>query len=501
MSPTRITVPLVLSLVAVVSPPAPAEKPAAAPVPGSFAELLDLRAASRLKPWKSLQASGHDRGDGFYDSGNFLREEPGRRYVLMDETGPGVIDRIWMTRKSAEEPYELLLYLDEGAEPDLRIDLEELCSGTRPPFLAPFVGKVNLARYGYVPIGYARRCKVVLVPTAPPERYRYRENSAGKQIPHVYYQLTYRRLEPGQPVRRFTPDLPLEERQAQQRAAELWRGAGSSPWRLREGRYRRAEVEVAAGRPTSLFQLDGPGVLYGLRLRLPPEARAQDFHLEITWDDAERPAVSAPVGSFFGATDLRQEVRGLFQGSTDGELYCYFPMPFRRSARISLTSTGAQAVPVTALALWQRETPAADDAYFHARAYDHQPPLGKEDYLVLDTRGRGHWVGLVMDRPGNMEGDDRFRVDGEREPSIHGTGTEDFFSFAWGFSHLGSFPLHGITRHHGAPLLYRVHLPAAVPFRRSLRLSFEHGHGNEHQGRYSGLATYYLDSPAPKDPP
>jgi hypothetical protein len=52
-----------------------------------------------------------------------------------------------------------------------------------------------------------------------------------------------------------------------------------------------------------------------------------------------------------------------------------------------------------------------------------------------------------------------------------------------------------MSRHFGTPVLYRFHLPAGVPFRKSLRLSFEHGHGNEHQGRYSGVVFFYLDAP------
>ncbi len=101
-----------------------------------------------------------------------------------------------------------------------------------------------------------------------------------------------------------------------------------------------------------------------------------------------------------------------------------------------------------------------------------------------------------MDRPGHMEGDDRFYVDGERVPSLHGTGTEDFFNFAWGLSHTGSWPLHGITQQGTGPVAYRFHLPAGVPFRRSLRITWEHGHDptrgpNLDQQRYSGAVFYY----------
>lgn len=463
--------------------------------------MTDLRAASRLPAWRTLQASGYDRGGGFYDSGNFLREESGPRYVLMEAKGPGCIDRMWFTRKSTRETYDLLFYLDGEAKPTIRIDLDSLCAGEKAPFSAPFVGSVDLARYCYVPIGFRRSCRVLLVPTAAPEVYTRRENSAGRQIPHVYYQITYRRLRDAS-VRPFAWTLEPEEARAQRAAAALWNAAGGEPPGERAGLEERvAAVEAPAGGEAPLFDLPGAGVIRSLTLRLPPDAgarrTAESLRLEITWDGASQAAVSAPLGAFFAARDPRQAVRGLWLGSANSVYYCRFPMPFRRGARLRLRSSGTEAVPVTAHLHYSPKAPDVRDGYFHAAAYDHSPPLGPGDYSVLSVRGRGRFVGLVMDRPGNMEGDDRFYVDGEAEPSIHGTGTEDFFNFAWGFAHLGAFPLHGITRHYGAPVLYRVHLPAGVPFERSLRLTFEHGHGNEHQGRYSGTALYYAERPAP----
>ncbi|HEU4754927.1 MAG TPA: DUF2961 domain-containing protein, partial [Armatimonadota bacterium] len=326
---------LVAALALLSSQPRPSAGGAAArPVPGSFAELADLRAASRLKPWRTLQASGYDRGGGFYDSGNFLREEPGRRYVLMETRGPGCIDRMWFTRKSVREPYDLLVYLDGAAEPAVRLDLEELVSGSRPPFAAPFAGSVDLARFCYVPIGFRRSCKVVLHPTAPPERYSYRENSAGKQIPHVYYQVTYRKLPAGAPVRPFSWSLEPAEAEAMRRAAAAWNGAEPPA----AGRERRLAAQVPAGGQAVLAELENAGVLRELRLRLPEGTTAEGLRLRMTWDGAVAPAVDVPLGLFFAAPDPHVPVRGLWTGTRDGEYCCRLPMPFRKSARIAVRS-------------------------------------------------------------------------------------------------------------------------------------------------------------------
>ncbi len=455
--------------------------------PGSVEELADLRGASRLKPWRTLQASGYDRGGGFYASGNFLREEPGRTCVMLETEGPGCIDRMWFTRKSTAEKYELLGWLDGDRDPSLRLDLDAFCTGT-PPFAAPFAGCVDLARWSYVPIAFRKRCRLALRQTGPPESYATRVNSAGQSIPHVYYQVTYRRLARGARTRPFPP-----AEGGGSPTAALWRGTvpGLPPGGLEAA---AARVTVPPRGEAVLWRTSGAGVIRRLELRAPRDS-AGGLRLEATWDGASAPAIDAPLGTFFAAPDPAVDVTGLWVGCRGGAYYCTLPMPFRHGVRLSLRSTGDTPVEVTARVDWSPEAPRPDDAYLHAAAYDHRPPLIPADYPVLDVQGRGHFAGLVMDRPGNMEGDDRFYVDGEAEPSLHGTGTEDFFNFAWGFAHLGDFPLHGITRHRGAPVLYRFHLPAGVPFRRSLRLTFEHGHANQHQGRYSGVAFYYLDRP------
>jgi len=95
-----------------------------------------------------------------------------------------------------------------------------------------------------------------------------------------------------------------------------------------------------------------------------------------------------------------------------------------------------------------------------------------------------------------MEGDDFFFVDGQEQPSIHGTGTEDFYNFAWGLAHTGSLALHGITIQGNNPICYRMHVPWSVPFRKSLLINWEHGHDvrrgpNLDTRRYSGVAFYY----------
>lgn len=472
-------------------------------LPGSFAEMLDLRSICRLKPWRTLQASGYDRGGGYFDSGNFLRIENDNHYVLMEAEGPGCIDRMWFTYKSqiGGEPYDLLIFLDDRSRPVIKVDLDEIFSGKHCPFIAPLAGLCGNSkypgRYSYVPIAFQEFCKVVLVPMASREQYQYRTNSFGQEIPHIYYQITYRKFPPDTPVRRFAWDLSTSESDALAKVQSLWSNCGRSPWGdIAQAGGGVAKTVLNPGGRDTLFELNGPAVIYEIQVAVD---NPEGLWLEMLWDDAKNPQVSAPIGPFFACTDAgrpSQEVRGLWTGFADGDYYCYLPMPFRRKAKIAVRSEGKTSASIEAKIRYKPEELSNDDAVFCVHRYDYaSPPLGR-DYCVADLKGAGQFVGLVMDRPGHMEGDDSFFIDGEKQPSIHGTGTEDYFNFAWGLSHTGTLALHGITIQSSSPICYRMDIPWAVPFRDSLLITWEHGHDSEKgpnldTKQYSGVAFYY----------
>jgi len=472
-------------------------------LPGSFEELLDLRSIACVKPWQTFQASGYDRSGGFYDSGNFLRVEDARHYVLMEAKGPGCIDRMWFTYKSepGKEPYDLLVFLDSLDKPVIHVDLDDLFSGKHPPFVEPVGGlcgnRTHPGRYSYVPIAFASYCKVVLVPTAPKEQYQYRVNSLGVTIPHIYYQITYRKFEAGARVRPFQWELDANERQALVRVQRLWSNCGASPWHGEmKLSHRATEKVLAARRPTALFELKGPAVIYALQLSVEDP---RGLWLDIYWDEPLKPQISAPVGSFFACSDSvkpSRDVNALWLGRTNGSYYCYLPMPFRRQARMVIRSESDSVASINARIEYRQEELTAEHGILCARRYDDASPLVGERYEVLNVTGKGHFIGLIMDRPGHMEGDDFFFVDGQEQPSIHGTGTEDFYNFAWGLAHTGSLALHGITIQGNNPICYRMHVPWSVPFRKSLLINWEHGHDvrrgpNLDTRRYSGVAFYY----------
>jgi Protein of unknown function (DUF2961) len=221
---------------------------------------------------------------------------------------------------------------------------------------------------------------------------------------------------------------------------------------------------------------------------------------------------------------------------SDKALNCFFPMPFQKHARITVTNEGTQKVNAFYFNIDYRVYPTAlpaDTLYFHAQYRQAAPakgwtnqwrsdgdPLvnekknlnGDGNYVWMEAAGRGHFVGVTMSVLQNQdnwwgEGDDMFFVDGESTPSINGTGSEDYFLGAWDFgNHAFSYGLYG------APVkgeefagsrssVYRFHLDSPIPFTRSLRATIEHGHANHRSDNYFSVAYWYQTEPHAAFPP
>jgi hypothetical protein len=143
---------------------------------------------------------------------------------------------------------------------------------------------------------------------------------------------------------------------------------------------------------------------------------------------------------------------------------------------------------------------------------------GDGNYVILEAEGEGHYVGCNLNiqnlRETGMnnfnwygEGDDMIFVDGEPfPPSLHGTGTEDYFNTAWCPTQEQHAPYHGLTmaggpNWWGKVSMYRFHIEDPVRFRRSIRVTIEHGHANHRSDDYSSTAYWYQAEPHAAFPP
>ncbi len=233
--------------------------------------------------------------------------------------------------------------------------------------------------------------------------------------------------------------------------------------------------------------------------------------IRMYWDDEENPSIEVPLGDFFGTGFEYKHYFSQYLGMTSGGYFCYFPMPFRKSARIEIVNQTGEEIYAFyyQINVFYPEKPFKKNmAYFHAFWNRDIKTDKPENYTILEAEGKGHVVGLNMNMQsyngslGYLEGDEMVWVDGEKKPSIVGTGTEDYFTSGWYFKD-GEFhaPYHGLIlkdEKNGRIAAYRLHIPDPIPFQKSIKFTMEHGHANESIADYSSTVYWYQKEPHKK---
>lgn len=247
---------------------------------------------------------------------------------------------------------------------------------------------------------------------------------------------------------------------------------------------------IAPGGTLTLAELEGPGVIAHIWFTIAHNAPfySRLLTLRMFWDGEDHPSVECPVGDFFGiGHGVDKEFTSLpIRVTSEGRgRNCYWPMPFRKSARITITNESDQKCDAFYYYIdWQKhKTLPEDSAYFHAMYRQEYPCVMGRNYLLADLEGRGHYVGTIqnvymMSAGWYGEGDDFFFIDGAREPQLRGTGTEDYFCDGWGFRQQDG-PFYGTPLWEGfntgdRGTAYRFHIPDPIPFSKSLRVEIEH---------------------------
>lgn len=247
---------------------------------------------------------------------------------------------------------------------------------------------------------------------------------------------------------------------------------------------------IHPGETLVLADLKGPGIIRHIwnTVNSKEYGFSRLLVIKIYWDGEKDPSVNCPLGDFFAvghgmsvnfnSNPIRISAEGLARN-------CYWPMPFKKSAKITITNEGKKPVEAFYYYIDWTKLPALpkNTTYFHAYYHQEHPCISGKRYLVADIHGAGQYVGTVLncrqqERGWMGEGDDFFFIDGEKEPSMRGTGTEDYFCDAWGFRE-SQGPFYGVNVYDGYEIqdrttVYRWHLPDPIPFKKSLRLEMEH---------------------------
>ncbi len=287
-------------------------------------------------------------------------------------------------------------------------------------------------------------------------------------------------------------------------------------------------VAIKPGETFKMAEINGSGSILRIWLTIasPDAYILRNSLLKFYWDDESVPSVECPIGDFFGVGfGEYRHYHSAVMGMTSGGYYCYLPMPFKKKALLTFENQSSKKVNAfyyhitytksenkidcsssTSKTDFQLSDVDNQILYFHAKWKREKTERGK-NYVILDAEGTGHYVGCNLSMQGKipgsfwfLEGDEMIYVDDETNPSIHGTGTEDYFNSGWYFNK-GEFhaPYHGLVIKDYLQTricAYRFHIFDAVPFKKNIRVTIEHGGTNDTPGcDYSSTAYWYQIEP------
>lgn len=441
--------------------------------------------------FSSWDRRSHTQWGANGDVGQYLRVEPNGEAVMMDLEGPGVVYRIW----SANPMGKIRVYLDGATTPSFEWNFPDLFDGQLYPFIKPLVYRRDNPQSAsdcYLPIPFARHIKI----------------TADK--PHgEYYHFNYVTFPKDQPVASFRLPLSESERQALEKVADVWSHPGLDPKAPLPGtKTFKKTVSIAPGETVKVWSAGQGGVVRAVRAKVGSTQRYAWRKVILTgvWDRSDWPQIHTPLGPFFGFDFEPAEYGSVPAGCQKGQGYQFFPMPFKESAEFKLQNLLEAPATVELQVDWAPRAEWSEDTlYFYAR-WRHESDLVRFDYPLLETAGRGHFVGVSLPIEHPLEGwwgegDEMIWVDDDDFPPYIGTGSEDYFGDAWGIRYL-SGPSYGASASvDGRTCNYRWHFTDLVPFNKRMRMTIENygpnGVGPRGQYDYSSTTFWYQAEKTP----
>ena len=437
------------------------------------------------------------------DGTGCIETRPDGSIVAADIKGSGVLVRSFFATAGKGD---IEIYVDGKPTPVVDMPVEDFTQAEgKYRDLDNLVYVTDALGYNnYVPITFTSSLKIVL------------KKSWGR-----YFHFSYRLFDDHTVVEPTSAAFNGDEIAALKALNERLESPASAPvYADRESSVHKNEITVPAGQRLSVFETAGTAAISQFKFKINSELSElqlisilQKLEISMYWDGEESPSVWAPVGEFF-ANPGGKECYMLPMGKTaDGWYYCNFYMPYRDGARVYLENLDSIDVNV-ALEVITVELARDISEYgrFHAKwsLNRFQPERADRpvDYVVLKTEGRGRFLGFNLHLLNNVdpdtpvswwgEGDERFFVDGEKFPSTHGTGSEDYFGYAWcrgDFFYEAFHAQNWTPTMRGTPGDYnnvRFQLLDSIGFQNSFEASIEKT-GNNGICQYMPTAYWYLE--------
>lgn len=489
--------------------PPPAQVPEVTP-----ASILAESTVANLaapKGFVSGQSSSYDRRskvpgtpDWFAneDWGKNLREETneGRKeFVMADLKGPGALVRQW-TPDTVVGTWRY--YFDGEATPRLVTTGREIAAGRWLGFGEPHAYVASRGCNLYYPLTYAKGLKVTV-------------DASDGDPSRMYYILGHRSYPVGTAVRTSTaPVYPLQPPKSRLPGGIRLTG-GPEPALMYSIFRDNPLLTIPAGRAHEVVSQTGKGLYTGVAFQLEPTQLPVGAgwrhpvqrhnilrHLVLEAEFDGEPCLSVPLSDLIGDLSGARFATSVSRTNEFGVSSFSLPMPFQRSCRMRLRNMGKVPVRLRFEPHLGSRDDAGDALLLHAQYRRHPGPSRPyRDLPVAHLRGRGHYVGTVLHvaNPSTAwwgEGDEKIRVDGEAFPSHFGTGTEDYFGYAWSSNQPFSRPYHaqpsaGSRGNSGHIANVRWHVLDPIPYTRSLNFDLEQWHWAETKSHFATTAFWY----------
>jgi hypothetical protein len=408
---------------------------------------------------------------GDMDYGFFSKVETGKDGIeatLAEFDGPGAVTWVW----SANPVGTLKLYIDGQNQPALSMPFADFLQGSFLPMREPF-GTLTSRGYDlHFPIVHAKHCKLVLV---VPQRIN---------LAQLYYQISWQALPTNSVIHPF--DLATIQQESvliKKFGKRLLTISQSSEPPGNSSQPAKIECLVKPGQTVELFREQGPLAIEAIRFTAQAKSDLSSLWMEGSWD-GEAAALRAPLHMLAGVSPALENTRSLPATVSGSTLFLRWFMPFASEGKIACTNPTDHACRFT-VEIWTRPIDAPDyPLRFHAnysKAEKLRPTAG-ERLTFADVHGAGRFAGCVLGVDSRSdqwwgEGDNIVWLDNTNSPVMHGTGTEDYFGFAWCSPVVFNHPFRGQTRvirepQHWVSNMHRYHFLDQLPFQNWGRFQF-----------------------------
>lgn len=451
------------------------------------------------------------------DRSQFIRKEinQGRReFVLFDAAGPGAIVRFWVTVAMYEGNGMLRIYIDNNPEPELEGEVLKMMSGGAI-LEGPLAGSVSdLTEYIqrghnlYLPIPYSKHCKITY------------ESAGVDEIPGAisgeafYYNINYRTYAPNIKVSSFSLDdletYKSEIDLVQQTIANVEKSVTLKTPKLEE-------TNLSAGQSAQL-EISGTNAIHQITMKIIAENQEQAMRstvLEMEFDGNK--TVWCPVGDFYGTGYKISPYSTWYTKVEDnGTMVCRWVMPFKDQATLRIVNHGEQDISIEQFDVayadysWTENSMHFGAGWHELNRVSSKKPgrnmdeegAGCFDINYVELSGKGVLVGngVALFNTTDAwwgEGDEKIFVDHEKFPSHFGTGSEDFYGYAW--SNPNKFDHPFIAQPDGTGAMesgYVVNLRYraldVIPFTSHLKFDMEMWHQSNTVVNYAPVSYWYM---------